>query len=64
MSDTKHWEKSSRTKLWQEKNADEKAEWVKAEVQRMRGLFAMLSSQVREIGRRVKAIREKLQQNQ
>jgi hypothetical protein len=64
MSDTKHWEKSSRAKLWQEKNAEEKAEWVKAEVQRMRGLFAMLSSQVQEIGRRVKAIREKLQQNQ
>ena len=64
MSDTKHWEKPSRYKLWEERNADEKAEWVKAELQRMRGLFAMLSSQVQEIGRRVKAIREKLQQNQ
>jgi hypothetical protein len=64
MSDTKHWEKSSRAKLWQEKSADEKAEWVKAEVQRMRSLFTMLSSQVQEIGRRVKAIRKKLQENQ
>ena len=58
MSDTKHWEKPSRHKLWQERNADEKAEWVKAELQRMRSLFAMLSSQVQEIGRRVKAIRK------
>ena len=64
MSDTKHWEKPSRYKLWQERNADEKAEWVKAELQRMRSLFVMLSSQVQEIGSRVKAIREKLQQNQ
>jgi hypothetical protein len=53
-----------RAKLWQEKNAEEKAEWVKAEVQRMRGLFAMLSSQVQEIGRRVKAIRENLRENE
>ena len=56
--------KPSRNKLWQEKNADEKAEWVKAELQRMSSLFAMLSSQVQEIGRTVKAIREKLHQNQ
>ena len=64
MSDTKHWEKSSRAKLWQEKNADEKAEWVKAELQRMRSLFVMLSSQVQEIGSRVKAIRKNLRENQ
>ena len=37
-------------------NADEKAEWVKAELQRMRSLFAMLSSQVQEIGRAVRAL--------
>ena len=42
MSDTRHWEKSSRAKFWQDGNADEKAEWVKAELQRMRSLFAML----------------------
>ena len=60
MSDTHHWEKPSRYKL----NADEKAEWVKAELQRMRSLFAMLSSQVQEIGRRVKAIRKELQANE
>ena len=64
MSDTKHWEKPSRHKLWQEKNTDEKAEWVKVELQRMRSLFAMLSSQVQEIGRRVKAIHKGLQANE
>jgi hypothetical protein len=64
MSDTKHWEKSSRNKRWQDRDADEKAEWVKAELQRMRSLFTMLSAQVQEIGRRVKAIRKNLQENQ
>ena len=60
MSGTTHWEKSSRNKLWQDRDADEKLEWVKAELQRMRSLFAMLSSQVQEIGRAVKAIEKKL----
>lgn len=64
MSDTHHWEKPSRAKLWQERNAEEKAEWVKDELQRMRSLYAMLSSQVQEIGRKVKAIRNELQENQ
>ena len=64
MSDTHHWEKPARAKLWQQRNADEKAEWVKAEVQRMRSLFAMLSSQVQEIGRRVRAIHKELQANE
>ena len=63
MSDTKHWEKSSRNKRWQDRDADEKAEWVKAELQRMRSLFAMLSAQVQEIGRRVKAIRNTINEN-
>ena len=63
MSDTKHWEKSSRNKRWQDRDADEKAEWVKAELQRMRSLFAMLSSQVQEIGRRVKAIQNTINEN-
>ena len=63
MSDTKHWEKSSRNKRWQDRDADEKAEWVKAELQRMRSLFAMLSAQVQEIGRRVKAIRKTISEN-
>jgi hypothetical protein len=64
MSDTKHWEKSSRNKRWQDRDADEKAEWVKAELQRMRSLFTMLSAQVQEIGRRVKAIRKTINENQ
>ena len=64
MSDTKYWEKSYRAKRWQDMNIDEKAEWVKAELQRMSSLYAMLSLQVQEIGRRVKAIRQKLNENQ
>ena len=60
MSDTKHWEKSARYKRWQDRDADEKAEWVKAELQRMRSLFAMLSAQVQDIGRAVKAIEKRL----
>jgi hypothetical protein len=43
---------------------DEKAEWVKAELQRMRSLFVMLTFQVQETGGRVKAIQEKLKQSQ
>jgi hypothetical protein len=43
---------------------DEKAKWVKTELQRMRSLFVMLSSQVQEIGSRVKAIRKNLRENQ
>jgi len=64
MSDTHHWEKPARAKLWQQRNADEKAEWVRAELQRMRSLYAMLSSQVQEIGRKVKAIRNGLKEKQ
>ena len=64
MSDTKHWEKSYRNKRWQDRDADEKAEWVKAELQRMRSLFAMLSAQVQEIGRKVQAIRKTIIENQ
>ena len=63
MSGTKHWEISSRAKPWQDMNPDEKAEWVRAELQRMSSLFAMLSSQVQETGRKVRAIREKPKEN-
>lgn len=64
MSDTRYWEASFRKKLWRDMNPDEKAEWVKAELQRMRNLFAMLSAQVQETGRRVKAIQEKLRESE
>ena len=63
MSDTRYWEASFRTKLWRDMNPDEKAEWVKVELQRVRSLFVMLSSQVQETRRRVKAIREKLKES-
>jgi prefoldin subunit 5 len=36
---------------------------VKAELQRMRSLFAMLSAQVQEIGRSVQAIRNTINEN-
>jgi len=64
MSGTKYWETSLRAKRWGDMNPDEKAEWVRAELQRMSALFAMLSSQVQETGRRVKAIQKKLKENQ
>ena len=66
MSSDKPWENPSRTKLWQEMKADEKAEWLRAQLNEVNGLnaklqqmsclYAMLSSQVQEIGRAVKTI--------
>jgi hypothetical protein len=64
MSDTHYWEKTSRAKPWQDRNADEKAEWVKDELQRMSSLFAMLSSQVQEIGRTIKTIEKQIKKKQ
>jgi hypothetical protein len=63
MSDTRYWEEPFRTKLWRDMSPDEKAEWLRAELQRMRSLFVMLSCQVQETGRRVKAIQEKVKEN-
>jgi hypothetical protein len=64
MSDTRYWEASFRGKLWRDMSPDEKAEWIKAELQRMRSLFVMLSAQVQETGRKVKAIQEQLKESQ
>ena len=64
MSSKKPWEYSAITKPWEDLDFDEKAKWVKTELQRMRSLFVMLSSQVQEIGSRVKAIRKELQANE
>ena len=73
MSSDRPWENRSRTKLWQEMNADEKAEWLRAELnqvnslnaklERMSNLYAMLSSQIQEIGRAVKTIERRLDEN-
>ena len=73
MSSDKLWEKPPRTQVWQEMNADEKAEWLRAElkqvnslnakVERMSNLYAMLSSQIQEIGRSVKTIEKRLDEN-
>ena len=43
-------------KHWSEMNADEKADWLRSELQHMSNLFAMMSSQIQEIGRSVKAL--------
>jgi len=73
MSSGNPWEKPPRTQVWQEMNADEKAEWLRAELnqvnslnaklERMSNLYAMLSSQVQEIGRSVKTIEKRLDEN-
>jgi len=73
MSSGNLWEKPPRTQVWQEMNADEKAEWLRAELkqvnslnaklERMSNLYAMLSSQVQEIGKAVKTIEKKLEEN-
>ena len=73
MSSGNLWEKPPRTQVWQEMNADEKAEWLRAElkqvnslnakVERMSNLYAMLSSQIQEIGRSVKTIEKRLDEN-
>ena len=64
MSSGNHFGSPLITKRWQEMNADEKAEWVKAELQRMRSLFAMLSSQVQGIGRAVRALQNRPSKNE
>ena len=64
MSSKKPWEYSAITKRWEDKSVDEKAEWVKAELQRMRSLFVMLSSQVQEIGRAVRALQNRPSENE
>jgi len=73
MSSGNLWEKPPRTQVWQEMNADEKAEWLRAElkqvnslnakVERMSNLYAMLSSQIQEIARAVKTIQKRLDEN-
>lgn len=60
----KPWEYSAITKRWEDLDFDEKAEWVKTEHQRLRSLFVMLSSQVQEIRRAVKAIEKRLKEDQ
>ena len=64
MSSKKPWEYSAITKRWEDKNVAERAEWVKAELQRMRSLFVMLSSQVQDIRRAAKAIEKRLKEDQ
>lgn len=46
-------------KPWDQMNADEKAEWLRGEVRQMSSLYAMLSSQIQEIARSVKALEKR-----
>lgn len=51
-------------KPWSQMTADEKAEWLKAELQQMSSLYAMLASQIQEIGRAVKTLEKRPPQKQ
>jgi hypothetical protein len=46
-------------KTWDKMTTDEKAEWLRAEIRQLSSLYAMLASQIQEIGRSVKAIGKK-----
>ena len=64
MSSKKPWEYSAITKRWEDLDFDEKAKWLRTELQRMRSLFVMLSSQVREVRAAAKAIEKKIREDQ
>jgi hypothetical protein len=49
----------SMAKIWDKMTTDEKAEWLRAETRQLSSLYAMLASQIQEIGRSVKAIEKK-----
>jgi hypothetical protein len=62
-----HWfasvAENSMAKTWDKMNADEKAEWLRAELRQMSSLYAMLASQIQEIARSVKAIEKQLKES-
>jgi hypothetical protein len=64
MSSKQPWEYSAITKRWEDLDFDEKAKWLRTELQRMRSLFVMLSSQVREVRAAAKAIEKKIREDQ
>jgi hypothetical protein len=64
MSSKKPWEYSAITNPWEDLDFDEKAKWVKTELQRMRSLFVMLSSQVQDVRTAAKALEKKIQEDQ
>ena len=64
MSSKKPWEYSAITKPWEDLDFDEKAKWVKTELQRMRSLFVMLSCQVQDVRTAAKALEKKIQEDQ
>jgi hypothetical protein len=62
-----HWfaavAENSMAKPWNQMNADEKAEWLRAELRQMSSLYAMLASQIQETARSVKAIEKQLKES-
>jgi len=53
----------SMAKTWDQMNADEKAEWLRAELRQMSSLYAMLASQIQEVARSVKGIEKLLKES-
>lgn len=47
-------------KRWDEMNADEKAEHLRGELRQMSSLYAMLSSQIQEVSRAMKALQKEI----
>lgn len=47
-------------KRWDEMNSDEKADYLRGELRQMSSLYAMLSSQIQEVSRAMKALQKEL----
>ncbi|MEZ5787697.1 MAG: hypothetical protein R3D62_14765 [Xanthobacteraceae bacterium] len=47
-------------KRWDEMNSDEKAEHLRGELRQMSSLYAMLSSQIQEVSRAMKALQKEI----
>lgn len=47
-------------KRWDEMNSEEKSEHLRGELQQMSSLYAMLSSQIQEVSRAMKALQKEI----
>jgi hypothetical protein len=47
-------------KRWDEMNSDEKADYLRGELRQMSSLYAMLSSQIQEVSRSMKALQKEI----
>lgn len=48
-------------KRWDEMNADEKSDHLRGELRQMSSLYAMLSSQIQEVSRAMKALQKEIE---